>query len=292
MKNATKQEPSELLAIQDILERRTPPIPWEEGDNIPWNEPEFSRRMLAAHLSQAHDLASRRSGIIDTHVEFIDYTIGRGRRARVIDLGCGPGLYLHRLALLGHRGVGIDFSPASIEHARRVAKEEGLECTFQCTDLRQAPFGDGFDAALLLFGQINVFTRQHALDILTRAYGCLAAGGVLILEPQHPSVVREDGKASSDWSAASQGLFSAAAHLLLHERAWEESSRSATDRWYVIDAERSTVRRYAMTTCSYEPLELQDTLLAIGFDDVTLLPSLAVDGDDEVGPLFALVARK
>ena len=27
------------------------PEPWDEGDNIPWNEPGFSRRMLREHLT-------------------------------------------------------------------------------------------------------------------------------------------------------------------------------------------------------------------------------------------------
>lgn len=35
----------------------------------------------------------------------------------MLDLGCGPGLYSHRLATLGHRVHGIDFGPASIAYA-------------------------------------------------------------------------------------------------------------------------------------------------------------------------------
>lgn len=33
-----------------------------EESKIPWNEPAFSQRMLANHLSQDHDWASRRQG--------------------------------------------------------------------------------------------------------------------------------------------------------------------------------------------------------------------------------------
>lgn len=47
--------------ICDIVDRAQAPAPWSEGDNIPWDEPEFSERMLAEHLSQEHDLALRRS---------------------------------------------------------------------------------------------------------------------------------------------------------------------------------------------------------------------------------------
>lgn len=34
----------------------------------------------------------------------------KGNPTRILDLGCGPGLYTSRLARLGHCCVGIDFS--------------------------------------------------------------------------------------------------------------------------------------------------------------------------------------
>ena len=57
------------MNLLDLLQRTSPPAPWAEGDKIPWHDPDFSRRMLREHLSQAHDAASRRSIIIDEHVE-------------------------------------------------------------------------------------------------------------------------------------------------------------------------------------------------------------------------------
>ena len=57
------------MDLRDVVLRVQPPVPWSEGDNIPWNEPDFSERMLAEHLSQEHDLASRRFEIIDQHVD-------------------------------------------------------------------------------------------------------------------------------------------------------------------------------------------------------------------------------
>ena len=54
-----------MKTILDIVGRTPKPAPWSEGDNIPWDDPEFSERMLAEHLSQEHDLASRKSQTID-----------------------------------------------------------------------------------------------------------------------------------------------------------------------------------------------------------------------------------
>ena len=41
-----------MKTLMEIVERHKRPAPWTEGDNIPWNEPGFSERMLAEHLSQ------------------------------------------------------------------------------------------------------------------------------------------------------------------------------------------------------------------------------------------------
>ncbi len=59
------------MELIDIVRRQSAPRPWAEGEKIPWNDPDFSRRMLKEHLSQAHDAASRRFEIIDEHVEWI-----------------------------------------------------------------------------------------------------------------------------------------------------------------------------------------------------------------------------
>ena len=110
-----------MKSLLDIINRIPEPRPWTEGDNIPWDDPDFSERMLAEHLSQEHDLASRRSETIDQHVEWIFSSVLGSRPARLLDLACGPGLYAYRLARQGCEYVGIDFSPASIRHARKFA---------------------------------------------------------------------------------------------------------------------------------------------------------------------------
>jgi len=280
------------LTLEQLIGRRVPPLPWAEGDNIPWNEPAFSNRMLDEHLSQAHDLASRREPLIEAHVEFIQQQLGDGHVARILDLGCGPGLYAHRLARLGFKCHGIDFSPASIVHARDVAARGALDCSFEQADLREADFGARRDGVLLIFGQLNVFERERAREILQRAHAALSPGGKLLLEPQELDAVRGEAETTTDWSVVQRGLFASTPHLLLHERFWDEPSRTATDRWYVVDTDSATVQQHAMSTCGYARDELSTLLRTIGFKKVDFYPSLT--GREEAGTpgLFVLVASR
>ena len=144
------------MQLANLIRASGPPEPWAEGDNIPWNEPEFSARMLREHLSAEHDMASRRGATIDRQVAWIGSHLLGGQATRILDLACGPGLYGQRLAAGGHEYVGIDYSPASIAHAQR-ENAAGTGCTYIEQDVRQADFGSGFGLVMMLYGELNVF---------------------------------------------------------------------------------------------------------------------------------------
>ena len=88
------------MNLLDLVRRQPIPEPWAEGQKIPLDDPSFSRRMLREHLSQDHDAASRRFAIIDQHVAWIHHQVLSDRTSRILDLGCGPGLYTSRLSRL------------------------------------------------------------------------------------------------------------------------------------------------------------------------------------------------
>jgi 2-polyprenyl-3-methyl-5-hydroxy-6-metoxy-1,4-benzoquinol methylase len=114
------------MNLIELIYKAAPPVPWVEGEKIPWSDPGFRQRMLREHLSQEHDTASRRVGLIDQHVDWNHNGLLAGQPGRILDLGCGPGLYTGRLAQLGYQCVGIDYGPASIAYAREQAEEKGL----------------------------------------------------------------------------------------------------------------------------------------------------------------------
>jgi len=263
-------------------------VPWEEGENIPWDDPAFSERMLAEHLTDRHDLASRRSAVIERQVAWIQRQVPGD--ATVLELACGPGLYLNRLARQGMNGVGIDFSPASIRHARHIAGSEDLGVRYVQGDIRSTDFGGGFDLVLLLYGQVNVFRRAEAEDIVRRAAMALVPGGRLIVEIQTHDSVQAGGRLGSTWSSHESGLFSDRPHLLLSESDWNEEAATMTERFHVIDAASARVTTHAMSTVAYREEELRATFERMGVPIVATSPSLS-DGDGDEN-LFVLVGRR
>jgi 2-polyprenyl-3-methyl-5-hydroxy-6-metoxy-1,4-benzoquinol methylase len=82
--------------------------------------------MLRLHLDGARALASGTARTVEATVGWIVETFRPGSGDAVLDLGCGPGLYTHRLARTGAAVTGIDFSDRSPAHARGQAEAEGL----------------------------------------------------------------------------------------------------------------------------------------------------------------------
>jgi SAM-dependent methyltransferase len=268
------------------------PQPWAEGDQIPWNDPGFSERMLPFHFPQDHDSASRRSDKIDAHVAWLHSQLLCGQPSKILDLGCGPGHYASRLARLGHTVTGVDFSPASIRYARESAARESLACTYVFEDMRKADYGSGYDLAMQIYGEINVFRPADANRIVKKAYDALVKGGLLLLEVQTEEGVRKYGAGGQSWQAAASSLFSGQPHLLLKESFWDEATHTATERYHLVDAASAQVTRYAITYLAYTDSEYEALLTRQGFEDVQFYPSLGGSLGDPRQEFFVITGRK
>ena len=259
------------------------------GFEIPWHEPGFSERMLAEHLSQAHDAASRRLGTVDAQVGWIHDVLLGGESSRVLDLGCGPGLYANRFARLGHTVHGIDFSPASIRYARAQCEGEQLTARFALADIRSAEYGSGYDWAMLLYGELNAFKRDDAPLVLTRIRQSLRDGGHVLLEPHTFASLQSTEGPSNSWRSLERGLFSDRPHLLLEESFWDPDGSVRIHRWFVVHAETGEVEQHLESMQAYTDAGYLELLEEAGFRNVETRKDWPAAQAHE-GTLTALIA--
>ncbi len=279
------------MNMMQLITRIETPEPWSEGEKIPWNDPGFSERMLEYHLTQEHDLASRRFDVIDRHVDWIHDKLG-GKPSRILDLACGPGLYSNRLARLGHSCRGIDFGPASIRYAKEQALKEGVEVDYVLEDIRTADYGEDNDIVLFVYGEFNVFKPADIMRVIKKAYDSLKEGGVFIAEPNRYETVRRVGTGPASWYSSQGGLFSQRPHLCLTENFWDQERRVATTRYYIVDAETSSVTLHASSMVAYTREDLEQMLVEAGFKDVVFYESLSGGELDLDENLEVVEARK
>ncbi len=264
----------------------------EKGAKIPWDDPDFSRRMLESHLSQDHDWASRRTSLIERHIDWIAGQL-RQTPSRILDLGCGPGFYTHALAERGHQCFGVDFSPASIAYARKQAADKNRDREYVHGDIRAYTSGQTFDCILMTFGEFNVFTRQDAAGILQNCARMLTENAFFLLEAHTYEAVRDAGVAAPVWQRHASGLFSDRPHLCLQENIWNAADATALSRYSIIDAASGDVRQYASFMQAYTDVEYDDMFQAAGLTvrqvlDADTWPS----GDAHQGKLQVFITQK
>jgi SAM-dependent methyltransferase len=276
----------------DIIHRPPVPVPWSEGEKIPWNDPGFSQRMLLEHLSQEHDAASRRIETIEKHVEWIQHSVLSGQPAKILDLGCGPGLYTSRLARLGHECVGIDFSPASISYAKERARVDNLRCSYTQQDIRVADYGAGYGLVMFIFGEFNTFTLADARSIIVKGYQALSDNGLLLLEVHTFAAVRASVEQPSSWYSTESGLFSDRPHICLTENFWEPQQNVATRRYFILDGLTGNVTWHAGSMQAYTNEQYQSLWEESGFREVVFYPSLKGDIDRSQSDFTVIVAHK
>jgi ubiquinone/menaquinone biosynthesis C-methylase UbiE len=104
----------------------------------------------------------------------------RGRE--VLEVGCGTGLILEKLARVGQRAEGVDLSPGMLEHARR----RGL--TVREGSATELPYPDAsFDVAVSFKVLAHVPDIERALGEMARV---CRPGGHVIAELYNPWSIR------------------------------------------------------------------------------------------------------
>ena len=243
--------------------------------------------MLSEHLSQDHDMASRRSGWIDKQVTWIHEHLLNGEPSRILDLGCGPGFYSHRLAERGHHCRGIDFGPASIEYARRQRLDEST-CDFILGDIRHMDFGGPYELAMILYGELNVFSPPEALEIFRKVRARLSPRGLLMVEMQTPDAIERLGRSEPTEQELESGLFSGHRHRCLTENRWLPEKQVAIQTFTVTEASDGQTRVYRSTTQSWPDDELIGMLTEAGFQE----PSCCETWPSNTDALQLWIARR
>lgn len=147
-----------------------------------WGDDYRSKRMLAHHLNESIDLASRNTEFIEMSCSWIidHFRLGGGKS--VCDFGCGPGLYASRLAHSGAHVTGLDFSSRSIRYARETAKKESLAINYVCGDYLEYQSKEHFDLITMIMCDFCALSSAQRRSVLTQFSKCLKENGAILLD--------------------------------------------------------------------------------------------------------------
>lgn len=259
-----------LAALRALYDRPQPPVPWRDGGNLPWDDPAFSERMLAQHLDQSHGAATRRMPEVRALVQIMLAWLDLQAGSRLLDVTCGPGLYAAEFAQRGVGVTGIDFGPASVRYAREHCA--ALPVEIHLGDVRGMDFsGQGFDAAIYLYGQFTVLRPEESLDVLRRIRAALRPGAKLLLEILDDAHI--DKQDSTWWYTDRGGLWGDFPFLHLGERRFDPELRAVIERFHVLNLESGEVAIYGLSDQAYTAEMMAGMLAEAGFVGMTVHPA-------------------
>ena len=179
-----------------------------------WTDEHISEKLLEIHLNPKLDSASRSQASIDKTLDFILASSYKSNM-NILDLGCGPGLYLEKLAQLGHRCTGVDFSQNSINYARAQAESKGLDITYLCQNYLELDFEDQFDLIMLIYTDFGVLLPDERENLLDRLQRALKPGGMFIFDVLNDKNADQKFVEDFTWSQEFSGFWSASPYLEL-----------------------------------------------------------------------------
>ena len=170
------------ISAADLERSIARPAAFAPHDAPFWDDPHIARQMLAAHLDPATDAASRRPDTIARTVEHLRGALGLRRGDRLLDLGCGPGLYATAFARHGVLVHGIDLSSLSIDHAMGAARDAALPIEYRVGDYTAEPLGGPYEAAVMIYLDFGVLPDEARDRLLDAVRTALIPGGAFAFD--------------------------------------------------------------------------------------------------------------
>lgn len=170
--------------------------------------PRLRSGSLFTLADQDGELIARSSRILEAfQTEAIQRTFPKQGSPRLLEIGCGSGVYLKHAARMnpGLTALGVELQPAVAEAARANLRDWGLEdrVKVEAGDIRSKSPMELFDIATL-YNNIYYFPVGERVGLLKHIAGFLNKGGFLLLITccQGGSVGSE---ALNLWGAATEG---------------------------------------------------------------------------------------
>ena len=255
-----------------------------------WTEEYTSEQMLAYHLNTDIDVSSRRGEFIDRSVEWISSHFGVGPSTRIADFGCGPGLYATRLAKLGSRVTGIDFSKRSIKHARGVAVDQGLTIEYVNQNYLEFETEDLFDLILMIMCDFCALSPTQRKRLLGKFHKILKPDGSVLIDVYSLSAFDQREERATYEMNQLNGFWSPNKYFGFLNTFKYGEDKVVLDKYTIVEAERTRTVYNWFQHFSSESMESE--FEKAGFLQHEFYGNVAGAPFDEFASEFAIVGRK
>jgi len=256
-----------------------------------WCDSYISKQMLALHISDDIELASRKKEFIDRSAKWMVEHFHINSNFKICDFGCGPGLYTMRFAKYGADVTGVDFSKTSIEYAKEQAEKKKLNIKYILQDYLEFETNKRFDLIAMIYCDFCVLNPEQRKLLLSKFHALLEVGGKLMLDVS--SYAQYDSRLEScvcEASSGDDGFWSKEPYHVFHNHFKYEKEHLLLDKFTIV--ENSSVREnYNWMQC-YTIEQITEEFELNGLKVVESYANVAGDPCSDKSTEIALVAEK
>lgn len=236
-----------------IIKYAVKPELYEKGTAVMWTDEHISKQLLEIHLHPDIDLASRKKATIKKTIDWIFEQVG-DKELKILDLGCGPGLYTQQIAQKGHQVTGVDFSLNSINYAREQAKTNNLDIEYINKNYLELDLPENeFDLVMMIYTDLGVLLPDERRQLLSKIEKALKTGGTFIFDVLNDRDL--DKKVSpKNWEASEKGFWRDKPYITLSESFFYEQEKVILNQHIVAEGENTSVYRFWTHYFSHDDL--------------------------------------
>ena len=263
------------MNIRDLAEYTKKPVLFSDGTAIMWTDPYISRNLLSNHINPDHDIASRSNRKIEMLVEWI-LSNTKHDQMKILDLGCGPGLYAEKLAKFGHHVIGIDYSKNSIDYAEENTRltKSGIE--YYCKNYLEIDYEEQFDLVILIYLDFCVLKPWERKKVLYNIYRSLKKGGRFIFDVVNSKNI--DSKVlNSSWEVCANGGFWKDEPYIVLNTGYHYPEQKVFVNQHIVMDRKENKDTYLFWTSYYDQVDIIPILMEAGF--------MKIDSYENVLPL-------
>ena len=273
--------------LLQILGRR--PVLHEKSTAAFWNDPHVSVGMLKAHLDPHVQGATREHAFVERSVAWIKKVLPPKNYKKLLDLGCGPGLYAERFYACGYEVTGVDLSERSIAYAKERSENSRLCIEYRLQDYLNFSEHETVDIATLIYCDFGVLPPNDRITLLHNAFDALKPEGALLLDVFTPREYKNKPEGTRI-QYCEDGFWSEEQHALIDSFFRFEDSHDYCDRHIVLTS--SALGCYHLWNHAFTVDELRGDLLGAGFVRVDFYNDVAGAPYSKNGRTLCAIAYK
>ena len=281
--------PAPLFSALESIVQKPAPFSAYTASEL-WTDEHTSERMLAFHLDSEIDVSSRRAKFIDDSVSWLTEYFELSESSRIVDFGCGPGLYTSRFARLGADVLGIDFSPRSIAYARAQAEREDCDVTYvEANYLEFQPKGK-FDLITMIMCDYCALSPGQRGMLLRKFEGLLSDGGCIVMDVYSLNAFVDKREGLSFEKDQLSGFWSASPYFGFVASFKYDDELVSLDKYTIVEEHRQRTVYNWLQHFTPESLEREAHAAGLRVDEV--YRDVAGNSYDSDAAEFAVVMRR